>query len=90
MTKNPKSVNPEVVVRSPIQMGAALLRFRKLAPWTQQQAGSRAAIKQALVSRIEAGVPGTSLGTLFKLLAGLDLELVVRKRKKTGRLGTKE
>ncbi len=90
MTKRLKPVNLEVTVRNPSQMGAALLRFRKLALWTQQQAGARAAIKQAMVSRVESGAPGTSLETLFRLIAGLDLELVLRKRKKTAHLGKKK
>ncbi|KAB2841923.1 helix-turn-helix domain-containing protein [bacterium] len=78
-----RTADPEVTVRTPDQLGAALLRFRKMVPLTQQEAGSRSAIKQAMVSRVEAGASGTSLGTLFRLLAGLDLELVVRKRRKT-------
>lgn len=78
-----KPVNLEVTIRSPSQMGSALLRFRKLASWTQQEIGSSAGIKQAMVSQIEAGSPGTSLATLFKLLAALDLELVLRKRRQT-------
>ena len=90
MTKQLKPVDLEVTVRSPSQMGSALLRFRKLALWTQQQAGARAGIKQAMVSRVESGAPGTSLETLFRLLAGLDLELVLRKRRQTAHLGTKK
>jgi HTH-type transcriptional regulator/antitoxin HipB len=81
-TQKSKPLNPEPVVRNPAQLGAALLRFRKLVPWTQRQTGERAGIKQAMVSLVESGAPGTKLGTLFKLLAGLDLELIVRKRKK--------
>ncbi len=90
MSKQLKPENLEVPVRNPSQLGAALSRFRKLALWTQQQAGALAAIKQAMVSRVESGAPGTSLKTLFKLLAGLDLELVVRKRRKTTDLGKKK
>ena len=73
----------EPVVRSPDQLGAGLLRFRKRAGWTQQQVGERSGIKQAIVSQVELGAAGTRLGTIFKLLAGLDLELVLRNRKKT-------
>jgi HTH-type transcriptional regulator/antitoxin HipB len=82
--KPPKSKPPkaEPVVRSPSQLGAALLRFRKLISWTQREAGERAGIKQAMVSLVESGSSGTKLATLFKLLAGLDLELIVRKRRK--------
>ncbi len=89
MNRPLKPENLEVPVRNSSQMGGGLLRFRKLDLLTQQQAGARAAIKQSVVSRVESGAPGTSLDTLFKLLAGLDLELVVRKRRKTQNLGKK-
>lgn len=82
MTEKLQPKNLELSVRTPEQLGSALLRFRKLVSWTQQEAGTQAAVKQAIVSRVETGAPGTSLGTLFKLLAGLDLELVVRRRRK--------
>ena len=83
MPKKSKKQALEPVVRNPTQLGAALFRFRKQVEWTQQQAGERADIKQSIVSQIESGASGTQLGTLFKLLAGLDLELVLRNRKKT-------
>lgn len=73
----------ELVVRNPAQLGVALLRFRKQGAWTQRQAGERSGIKQSMVSQVESGIPGTRLQTLFKILAGLDLELMVRGRKKT-------
>ena len=73
----------EPVVRNTAQLGAALFRFRKQISWTQRQVGERSSIKQSMVSQVEAGTPGTRLGTLFKLLAALDLELVVRNRKKS-------
>ncbi len=82
MTEKLQPKNLELSVRTPEQLGAALLRFRKLVSWTQQEAGAQSAVKQAMVSRVETGATGTSLGTLFKLLAGLDLELVVRRRRK--------
>lgn len=73
----------EPVIRNPIQLGAALLRFRKRLSWTQRETGERSGIKQSMVSQVESGTQGTRLGTLFKLLAALDLELVLRKRRKT-------
>ncbi len=78
-----KALTLTSVVRNPQQLGAALFRFRKQVGWTQQQTGERSGIKQPIVSQAESGASGTQLGTLFKLLAGLDLELVVRNRKKT-------
>jgi len=83
MKKHDKPRALEPVVRNSTQLGAALLRFRRQRAWTQQQTGEQSGIKQPLVSQIESGTPGTQLGSLFKLLAGLDLELVLRKRKKT-------
>lgn len=79
----PKKPSLEPVARNPSQLGSALLRFRKRVSWTQQQVGERSGIKQSIVSQVESGTLGTRLGTLFKLLAALDLELVVRNRKKT-------
>lgn len=73
----------ESTIRSPAQLGAALLRFRKQMSWTQRETGEHSGIKQSIVSQVESGTQGTRLGTLFKLLAALDLEFVLRKRKKT-------
>lgn len=73
----------ELAVRSPAQLGNALSRLRKIAGSTQMEVGLRAGVKQGGVSSVEAGAIGTRLGTVFKLLAALDLELVVRRRRKT-------
>ena len=81
MSKSKPSLEP--VARNPAQLGSALLRFRKQISWTQKRAGERGGIKQPMVSQVESGTSGTSLGTLFKLIAALDLELVVRNRRKT-------
>ncbi len=80
----PKPPPLEPVARNPLQLGAALLRFRKRVSRTQREAGERAGVKQAIVSQVESGTVGTRLGTLFKLLAALGLELVVRSRKRGG------
>jgi HTH-type transcriptional regulator/antitoxin HipB len=79
----PKEPFLEPIVRNSTQLGASLLRFRKWVSLTQKEVGERSGIKQSIVSQVESGIPGTRLGTLFKLLAALDLELVVRSRKKT-------
>ena len=82
-TKHSKPYALEPVERNSTQLGTALFRFRKQVKWPQQQAGLKSGIKQSIVSQIELGASGTQLGTLFKLTAGLDLELVLRNRKKT-------
>ena len=83
MKKRTETNSLELVARNAAQLGSALHRFRKRREWTQQKAGERSGIKQNIVSHIESGSSGTQVGTLFKLLAGLDLELVLRKRKKS-------
>ena len=85
MTRS-KKTNPsklEVVVRGVDQLGIAFMRFRRQEGWTQDQAGERSGVKQNIVSSVESGTVGTRLGTIFKIIAALDLELVVRKRRKT-------
>lgn len=83
-TKPNSSKKPplETVARNPSQLGTALLRFRKQVPWTQQEVGERSGIKQSIVSQVESGTPGVRLSTLFKILAALNLELVVKNREK--------
>lgn len=82
MIKRPIKTGLQPVVRNPLQLGTALLRFRKQSGWTQKQTAQRAGIKQSMVSQMERGTSGFRIGTFFKALAGLDLEIVVRSRKR--------
>ena len=61
-------------------LGAAIREVRKNMGLTQTAAGKPVGIDQATVSKIEQGSPGTRLDTLFRLLAALDLELVLQSR----------
>jgi len=72
------------VIRSPKQLGAALRRERKQSQLSQGDLGSRVLLRQATISKLEDGSTGTKLGTLFDVLAALNLELVIRPRSKTG------
>ena len=69
--------------RSPQQLGAALRRYRKKAGYTQAKVASRTQLRQATISALESGEPGTQLKTLTEVLAALDLELLVRPRRKS-------
>jgi HTH-type transcriptional regulator/antitoxin HipB len=40
-------------------------------------------MEQHTISKIEKGNPGTELNTLFRLLAALDLELIIQPRQKS-------
>ncbi|RJQ66730.1 MAG: helix-turn-helix domain-containing protein [Desulfobacteraceae bacterium] len=62
---------------------AAIREERKIKGLTQAAAGKPVGIDQTTVSKVEQGSPGTRLDTLFRLLAALDLELVLQPRKRS-------
>lgn len=66
------------IVQSPEALGHFLQRVRKAKKLTQQEAGTHFRIDQTTISSIEQGAPGTRITTLFRLLAALDLELIVQ------------
>lgn len=68
-----KVVSPEI-------LGAALREARKKKGLSQVQAGRSVGMDQPTVSKVEQGNSGTRLDTLFRLLAALDLELVLQPR----------
>lgn len=72
----------EQIARTPKQIGDAVRRQRRKLGLNQTSLGDRTKLRQATVSAVEAGSPGTQLGTLCDLLAALDLELVLRPRTK--------
>ena len=70
------------IARTEKQLGAILQRSRKLSGLTQAALGEKIHLRQATISKLEAGAPATQLSTLITALAALDLELVVRPRTK--------
>ena len=70
------------IARTPKQVGAIIQRQRRKLRLTQSKLGSRIKHRQATISTLEAGEPGTSLGTLLDVLGALNLEMVVRPRTK--------
>jgi HTH-type transcriptional regulator/antitoxin HipB len=71
-----------IIVRSAKQLGATLRRYRRQKGLTQDGLGNLMHSRQATVSKLESGEPGTQLGVLIDALTALDLELVVRPRTK--------
>ncbi len=62
---------------------AAKIRIaRAILGWSQTELGEKTGLRQATVSTLETGQPGTALRTLCDVMAALDLELVVRLRTK--------
>lgn len=74
---------PKNAIRNSIDLGAALERIRRTKELTQKEVGQQAVVKQALISTLESGAAGTRLSTLFKVLAALNLEIVLRPRRKS-------
>ena len=73
---------------SPESLGSALREERRKKGLSQATAGKSVGIDQPTVSKVEQGNSGTRLDTLFRLLAALDLELVLQPRQSPG--GNKE
>lgn len=71
------------LVYSPKSLGNAIKRQRKANKLSQDEAGSSFRLDQTTVSSIEQGAPGTRLETVFRMLAALNLEMVIRSKKDT-------
>lgn len=61
-------------------LGQVLQSERKQKGMTQREVAHCVGLRQPTVSSIEQGNQGTELGTLFRLLAALDLEMVIQPR----------
>jgi HTH-type transcriptional regulator/antitoxin HipB len=75
------------IARTPKQVGEAVRRRRSLG-MTQKDLAGKTSLRQATISDVEAGEPGTQLRTLFDVLTALDMEVVARPRTKasTGKI----
>ena len=72
----------EQIARTPKQIGASLRHRRRSMGLRQGDIGSATNLRQATISALENGEPGTRLRTLIRVLTALDLELVIRERSK--------
>lgn len=72
-------------VKTSHQLGSVLQGFRRDRKLTQQAVGAKVGLAQNAISQIEADPGRTTLARIFKLLAALDLELVLRPRKSSGK-----
>lgn len=66
--------------RTAKQIGAIIRRARRNAGLTQTELGKRIGLRQATVSKLEAGQPATRLSTLLDALTALGLEIIIDKR----------
>lgn len=69
-------------IRTPKELGEALHQQRKAKGLTQAAVGKPVNLMQSKISQIENGTLAIELGTLFRILAALDLELTLQPRQK--------
>jgi len=70
----------EQFIHSIKALGSAIKRQRKAKKLTQSQVGAKFNIDQSTLSNVEQGAEGSRLATLFRILAALDLEMVIRSK----------
>lgn len=70
------------IARTPKQIGAIIQRQRRLKKLTQAGLAQLVGLRQEKISTIEAGRPGTRVGTICDLLAALDLDITIVPRSK--------
>ena len=72
-------------IKTPNQLGSVLQGYRKERGLTQKEVGAKVGMTQKAVSKIELAPSQTGLSLIFKVLAALDLEIVLRPRGKSQR-----
>jgi HTH-type transcriptional regulator / antitoxin HipB len=71
-------------IRTPGQLSSALKSARQQRRLSQGDVGGKVGLRQKTVSLIETDSARSSIGSLFRVLSALDLELVVQARRKVG------
>ena len=70
------------IARTVGQIGVAVRRRRRALGWSQSRLGSATGLRQATISALENGSPGTRLNTLIDVMVALELEAVIQERSK--------
>ena len=70
-------------ITSPETLGKVLRSYRKNLCLTQSEAGKKFNLPQKTVSRIESGISTAQLGTLFKYMSALGLEMHLQSREQS-------
>jgi HTH-type transcriptional regulator/antitoxin HipB len=71
----------EAIARTPLQLANSIRERRRQLGLTQDELAAKIGMRQRTVSDVETSV-ATRVDTLLRILAALDLELVVRPRTK--------
>lgn len=72
-----------ITIRSPIQLGNAIRRLRRLLGMSQTELGQKTGITQATISRLEKGTQNAEPATLFVILSALNADLTITSRPKS-------
>jgi HTH-type transcriptional regulator/antitoxin HipB len=70
-------------ITSPEMLGKVLRRYRKELGLTQGEAGKKFNLSQKTVSNIESGLSGVQLGTVFRYMSALGLEMQLQSRSRS-------
>ena len=70
----------EILATSADQLGQIFKGVRKDLGLTQEQLGQKVGFHQKEISKMENGMSRTTVDRLFRLLSGLEFEIVVRPR----------
>jgi HTH-type transcriptional regulator/antitoxin HipB len=70
----------KTIATSPASLGQILRAARRKKGLSQMEAGKSVGIDQPTLSKIERGESNARLDTLFRLLAALDMEIIVQTR----------
>lgn len=71
-----------IPITSPETLGKVLRRYRKDLGLTQIEAGNKYNLPQKTISNIEVGLSGVQLGSVFRYMAALSLEMHLEPRNK--------
>ena len=66
--------------RTATQIGAIIRRERRRRKLTQAELGNKVGLRQATISKLEAGEPATRLSTLLDTLTALGLQTLIGPR----------
>jgi HTH-type transcriptional regulator/antitoxin HipB len=75
-------MNTEFIVRTPLQLANSIRVRRRKLGLSQEQLAAKTGVRQGTLSDIE-NARSARLDTLLRILAVLDLELLVRERTKS-------
>jgi DNA-binding XRE family transcriptional regulator len=69
-----------IPITSPKTLGKVLRQYRKNLKLSQTEAGKKFNLPQKTISNIEAGLSGVQLGTVFRYMSALKLEMSLAPR----------